>query len=345
MASVNIGNKIRELRKKKGITQETLAAALSVSPQAVSKWESGLTYPDMTMIPVIAGYFEISLDILFEYDIAQMKNSIQKIIDNARGYFFSEPLRYAETISAALQDYPGNEALLTALIEAYEYDLRENGNADNLDDIIEISQKLISESSDFVRICDAKELQAIAYLKKGDYEKAKEVLESLPRWVTLQKDAIKLHLKGKDKLNAAIWSRCDHLQALYTACIEEGNAWFRMDRENVTFHDGTIPEEYIPEALKCYQKGAAVIELFLNERYEGQAQYLWNGMQTFHWTFYQRIAACHKRLGNTDECEKAIETAYRIISSSWDDFDENKAEYMKPFNQYLKDYGLEEYIQ
>lgn len=57
MTNINIGNKIRELRKKKGITQEVLASVLSVSPQAVSKWESGLTYPDMEMIPVIAGYF------------------------------------------------------------------------------------------------------------------------------------------------------------------------------------------------------------------------------------------------------------------------------------------------
>ena len=41
MTNINIGNKIRELRKKKGITQEGLASVLSVSPQAISKWESG----------------------------------------------------------------------------------------------------------------------------------------------------------------------------------------------------------------------------------------------------------------------------------------------------------------
>ena len=81
MTNINIGNKIRELRKKKGITQEVLASVLSVSPQAVSKWESGLTYPDMEMIPIIAGYFEVSLDILFEYDVREMKAKIQKIID------------------------------------------------------------------------------------------------------------------------------------------------------------------------------------------------------------------------------------------------------------------------
>ena len=43
MTNINIGSKIRELRKKKGITQEGLASVLSVSPQAVSKWESGVS--------------------------------------------------------------------------------------------------------------------------------------------------------------------------------------------------------------------------------------------------------------------------------------------------------------
>ena len=115
MTNINIGNKIRELRKKKGITQETLASVLSVSPQAVSKWESGLTYPDMEMIPVIAGYFEVSMDILFDYDVREMKAKIQKIIDDAWAYFFDDTQRYIETIKGALQEYPENEELLTSL--------------------------------------------------------------------------------------------------------------------------------------------------------------------------------------------------------------------------------------
>ena len=40
---INLGNKIRALRKKKGITQEQLAGALNMSPQAVSKWEMGVS--------------------------------------------------------------------------------------------------------------------------------------------------------------------------------------------------------------------------------------------------------------------------------------------------------------
>ena len=113
MTNINIGNKIRELRKKKGITQEALASVLSVSPQAVSKWESGLTYPDMEMIPVIAGYFEVSMDILFDYDVREMKAKIQKIIDDAWDYLFDDTPKYIEIIKTALLEYPGNEDLLT----------------------------------------------------------------------------------------------------------------------------------------------------------------------------------------------------------------------------------------
>ena len=105
MTNINIGNKIRQLRKKKGITQESLASVLSVSPQAVSKWESGLTYPDVEIIPIIAGYFEVSMDILFGYDVREMKAKIQKIIDDAMKYFFDDTAKYIKIIKDALQDY------------------------------------------------------------------------------------------------------------------------------------------------------------------------------------------------------------------------------------------------
>ena len=64
---LNLGTKIRELRRRDGRTQENLAEALGISAQAISRWESGTTYPDMEMIPAIANYFHISIDELFGY--------------------------------------------------------------------------------------------------------------------------------------------------------------------------------------------------------------------------------------------------------------------------------------
>lgn len=62
---MTLGNKIVELRKKKGMTQEALANQLGVSNQAVSKWEANQSCPDIQLLSVIADLFEISLDNLF----------------------------------------------------------------------------------------------------------------------------------------------------------------------------------------------------------------------------------------------------------------------------------------
>ncbi len=62
-----IGDKIRLLRKNKNIPQTELAEALSVSSQTVSKWENHVSVPDITILPVIARYFGITMDELFGY--------------------------------------------------------------------------------------------------------------------------------------------------------------------------------------------------------------------------------------------------------------------------------------
>ena len=56
--------KLQELRKQKGMTQEELATALFVSRTAVSKWESGRGYPNIDSLKAIAAYFEVTVDAL-----------------------------------------------------------------------------------------------------------------------------------------------------------------------------------------------------------------------------------------------------------------------------------------
>ena len=74
---MEIGSKIRSLRQRKGVTQETLAGALGVSAQAVSKWETGQTAPDIQLLPELAVFFGVTIDELFsladdkEYDRIQ----------------------------------------------------------------------------------------------------------------------------------------------------------------------------------------------------------------------------------------------------------------------------------
>ncbi len=62
---INIGKNIQTLRKKSNITQEPLAEAVNVSPQAVSKWEKGASQPDTLIVPLIAEFFHVSIDYLY----------------------------------------------------------------------------------------------------------------------------------------------------------------------------------------------------------------------------------------------------------------------------------------
>ena len=64
-----LGNKIKQLRKQKNISQEVLAQYLGVSFQAVSKWETGTTMPDVLLIPSIASFFGVTIDELFDFNL------------------------------------------------------------------------------------------------------------------------------------------------------------------------------------------------------------------------------------------------------------------------------------
>ncbi len=61
---LNLGNQIRLNRRRMNLTQEQLAEKFGTSPQAISRWEIGATYPDIEMLPMIASFFETSIDAL-----------------------------------------------------------------------------------------------------------------------------------------------------------------------------------------------------------------------------------------------------------------------------------------
>ena len=68
---LKIGEQIKKLRREKDLTQEEVANHLGVSFQSVSKWERGEGYPDITMLPALSHYFQISVDELLGVDDTQ----------------------------------------------------------------------------------------------------------------------------------------------------------------------------------------------------------------------------------------------------------------------------------
>lgn len=84
VATMNIGNNIAVLRKKKGITQEELANELGVSAQAVSKWENNSSCPDVSLLTKIADYFGVSVDALLRAQEEDIVDLAEEKEDNVK---------------------------------------------------------------------------------------------------------------------------------------------------------------------------------------------------------------------------------------------------------------------
>lgn len=75
-------DKLKELRNKCALTQDAVAEQLGVSSQTISKWERGLTLPDVTMLPKIAMLYHCSIDSLFEMDMFWSKEHKEEFLKN-----------------------------------------------------------------------------------------------------------------------------------------------------------------------------------------------------------------------------------------------------------------------
>lgn len=91
MKEINIAKVLVKKRKEKNITQEDLANYMGVTKASVSKWETGQSYPDVTFLPMLATYFNISVDELIDYQPQMTKENIRKVYRNLSEDFVSQP--------------------------------------------------------------------------------------------------------------------------------------------------------------------------------------------------------------------------------------------------------------
>ncbi|CAM3025629.1 DNA-binding protein [Hathewaya histolytica] len=109
MDKLLIGEVIYRLRKEKGITQEQLANFIGVSTAAVSKWESGNSYPDITLLPVIATIFNVTIDMLLNFKIELSHEEVMKIYSECESIFSINNLEKAIEVSKSyVNRHPGS---------------------------------------------------------------------------------------------------------------------------------------------------------------------------------------------------------------------------------------------
>lgn len=185
---LKLGENLKKFRLKRELTQERLADILGVSAQAVSRWENGTTYPDITLLPTIASYFEITLDELMGMEDfkseEQLKELEEQLNENgSKGLIYENILILRE----AVKTYPTNYQLQFRLVNQLTFcqykdghGLSEEEETDLNREAVEIGNRILSRCTDGEIINRTTQQLCYIYSRLGEKEKAIEYALKLP---------------------------------------------------------------------------------------------------------------------------------------------------------------------
>ncbi len=184
-----IGEKIREFRLRDGRTQQETAKALGITPQAVSRWESGLSYPDVEMFPKIAEYFGVSIDRLYGRAIDERELEVERILDNIQKMRRDgvEPEAIRDVLADAVRQYPKEYRFMLRLCNVLRRLSRRNAEKDpelSLRYAFESAhwgEKILAETADNTLRCEAVEILKYIYTEHPEMSfKIDPLAESMP---------------------------------------------------------------------------------------------------------------------------------------------------------------------
>lgn len=174
---LQIGENVKRLRQNTGITQEQLADALGVSCQSVSRWELGICYPDMELLPAIANYFDVSTDSLLGMDAIRSEEKRCAIFTEALSLERQEKWSAAiEVLENALRIHPNDDGLQTELALV----LSQTGVRKDQLKAVSLSEHILEHSTDEKLRCTARANLCFLYKATGQQEKALALGRSLP---------------------------------------------------------------------------------------------------------------------------------------------------------------------
>ena len=118
---MDIGNKIKLLRQKIGATQEQLGEKIGVSAQAISKWETGVTMPDITLLPILSSELGVTIDELFDLTTDQKLQRIENRLDIEENLSDDVFLEYENILKIQLEESEDRRKILSLLARLYHH--------------------------------------------------------------------------------------------------------------------------------------------------------------------------------------------------------------------------------
>lgn len=255
-----IGERIKEYRKEKEMTQDALAQALAVSPQSVSKWECGDGYPDITLLPTIANFFEVTVDELIGNDEISAKADVQK------NYFnIVNTLSLDEQLELSFKyykKYPRNWHIATSLMHRITR-YHGNGEDEYRKLLVKIGERILKDCTDstmrrsavtaMCMVCDEEEIGAL--LNRDTtfwYEGRHEVYEKRYKLSGEEEKYWMIRNAGNFLRTSAMIGRMREHKS-YIGKPEDAVAWNTMYLGILTgMTQNAIPDGWIPEYTMQY---------------------------------------------------------------------------------------------
>ena len=255
-----IGERIKKYRKNKEMTQDALAQALTVSPQSISKWECGEGYPDITLLPAIANFFEVTVDELIGNDEISAKEDVQK-------NFFEviNSLSLDDQLDLALKyhkKYPRNWHIATSLMHRIT---RYQGNreVEYRKLLVDIGERILKDCTDstmrksavtaMCMVCDEEEIGAL--LNRDTtfwYEGRHEIYEKRYKLSGQEEKYWIIRNAGNFLRTSAMIARMREHKS-YIGKPEDSVAWNTMYLNIlIGITQNTIPDAWIPEYTMQY---------------------------------------------------------------------------------------------
>ncbi|WP_025785636.1 helix-turn-helix domain-containing protein [Sporosarcina sp. D27] len=178
---LRIGSIILRQRQRLNITQETLATHCQVTKASVSKWEKGQSYPDITLLPKLAAYFDITVDELLSYEQEVSKQKIQELYNDFSQKFGKEPfpLVFQEVENQVKTHYHHPSLLLQmSVLMLNHYHLAEDSTI-ILNQIIQWLERIRQVSQDVWVLRQVNSLQANVALMQANPQKTLELLDGV----------------------------------------------------------------------------------------------------------------------------------------------------------------------
>lgn len=187
--SICFGENLKKLRKSKDLTQEALAEFLGMSFQAISKWERGDTYPDITMLPIIASFFGVTVDSLLGINAIEEEKKINEYCEKYSRLLSENKLVQArDMLKKATCEFPGNYDLLSKYLNALIYAQSEDSYLISIKAEVQRIYNTVQNycTVDSIRIWTQKimcrYLRDISIIKNSgvDIAEAEKILEQMP---------------------------------------------------------------------------------------------------------------------------------------------------------------------